>query len=245
MEAGRTPGWAAGYAERLVEWIREQVARAGAAGTVVASSGGVDSAVTAGLCQRAFPGAALALFLPCHSDPQDGECARIVAEALGLEQKTIVLDGAYDALVSALGASAWSRLALGNLKVRLRTIVAYAHANQMNRLVVGTSNRSEITVGYFTKYGDGACDIAPLGRLVKREVRELARELGVPERVVERVPSAGLWPGQTDEGELGLTYAELDAYLRGEVVRPEVAARIESLRRASEHKRRPPAVPDF
>src|SRR5690606_5628013 len=104
-------------------------------------------------------------------------------------------------------------MAVANLKPRLRMTTVYYVANTRNYLVAGTGNRSELTIGYFTKYGDGGVDLLPIGRLLKAEVRELARELGIPERIITKAPSAGLWAGQTDEGEMGFTYAELERYL--------------------------------
>ena len=120
----------------------------------------------------------------------------------------------------------------------------YYVANRLNYLVAGTGNRTEIAIGYYTKYGDGGVDLLPLGALVKSEVRALARELGVPERVIEKPPSAGLWIGQTDEGEMGFTYAELeDHLLKGpDAVAPATAMKIERLVRASEHKRHMPPM---
>ncbi|MCR4420446.1 MAG: NAD(+) synthase [Clostridia bacterium] len=235
----------ADLAARLVEWLREQVGAAGARGTVVGLSGGVDSAVVVGLCQRAFGDNNLALILPCHSDPQDTEDAVLVAQAFGVPYHTVVLDGVYDMLLELLdpgGIENPRDLAAANLKPRLRMLALYYFANRRNYLVVGTSNLSERTVGYFTKYGDGGVDLLPLGNLVKRQVLELAAYLGVPERVLRKPPSAGLWAGQTDEGEMGLTYAELDAYLLSGKARPEVRERIARLSRASEHKRRMPPV---
>jgi len=123
----------------------------------------------------------------------------------------------------------------------------YFLANSLNYLVAGTGNRSEIAIGYFTKWGDGGVDLLPLGRLVKSQVCAIARELGVPEPIVDRAPSAGLWPGQKDEDEMGFTYAELERYLDDgpQGVAPAVAMKIERLVRASEHKRALPSVPDF
>jgi NAD+ synthase len=123
----------------------------------------------------------------------------------------------------------------------------YFLANSLNYLVAGTGNRSEIAIGYFTKWGDGGVDLLPLGRLVKSQVRAIARELGVPAPIVDRAPSAGLWPGQKDEEEMGFTYAELERYLDEgpQGVAPAVAMKIERLVRASDHKRALPPVPDF
>ncbi len=233
-------------AEHLALWIREQVEGAGARGTVVGLSGGVDSAVVAALCLRAAPGNAHSLILPCESDPADLEDARLVATCLGVEPVTIALDEPYRAVLAALPAGdppQRQRLALANLKPRLRMIALYYYANAHNLIVVGTGNRSELYVGYFTKYGDGGVDILPLAGLVKSQVRELARHLGIPERIIAKPPTAGLWPGQTDEGEMGLTYSDLDHYLLTGRAKPAVRERIERMHAASAHKRCLPPQP--
>jgi NAD+ synthase len=122
----------------------------------------------------------------------------------------------------------------------------YYFARTLNYLVLGTGNKSELSIGYFTKYGDGGVDLLPLGNLVKRQVVALARDLNIPPEIIERTPSAGLWSGQTDEDEIGFTYAELERYLNEGPggVAPALAMRIERLVRASEHKRRLPPMPD-
>lgn len=250
--------------EEIVAWIREKVAEAGAKGTVVALSGGVDGAVTIELCRRAFPDSTLGVIMPCHSDPEDEADARLHAEQAGFPVVTIDLTPVYDALVAAIerawpapratgpapdpGSAAGEdhrlRLALANIKPRLRMTALYYVANRFNYLVAGTENRSELTVGYFTKYGDGGADILPIANLVKSQVYELARFLGVPEKILRRTPSAGLWAGQTDEAEMGLTYEQLDRYiLTGEAPR-HVKERIEHLHRISEHKRQRPPIAD-
>jgi len=145
---------------------------------------------------------------------------------------------------SAAGEDHRLRLALANIKPRLRMTALYYVANRFNYLVAGTENRSELTVGYFTKYGDGGADILPIANLVKSQVYELARFLGVPEKILRRTPSAGLWAGQIDEAEMGLTYEQLDRYiLTGEAPR-HVKERIEHLHRISEHKRQRPPIAD-
>lgn len=232
--------------ERMVDWLRREAAQAGVKGVVVGLSGGIDSATVAGLCARAFPGQVLGLVMPCHSQPQDTEYGRLTAETFGLEYNTVVLDQIYDTLLATLSASEpdgpGAALARANLKPRLRMITLYYHANQRNYLVVGTGNRSELTVGYFTKYGDGGVDLLPLGNLVKQEVRELARYLGVPQPIIDKPPSAGLWGGQTDEAEMGLTYADLDRYILTGQADPQVRVRIETMHAGSEHKRRLPPI---
>lgn len=237
---------AAAQVERISAWIRERAQEAGVQGLVLGLSGGVDSAVVAGLAVRAMPGRVHTFILPCHSQPEDARLARAVAEAFGLEPETIVLDEAYDFLRRVFGVNGAPQpgnLADANLKSRLRMVTLYYQANLRNCLVLGTGNRSEIAVGYFTKWGDGAVDLLPIAGLVKREVYELARYLGVPQAVVERPPTGGLWPGQTDEGEMGLSYAEIDEYLLTGNVPPATAAKIQRRIAANEHKRRMPPSP--
>jgi NAD+ synthase len=193
-------------------WLRDYAAQAGAKGYVVGLSGGIDSATTAALCQRAMGEGVLGALMPCHSAPEDAQMARLVAGASNLQTVTVDLGPAFDVLLAALPPGA-SEMAKANVKPRLRMATLYALAQTHGYLVAGTGNRSELLVGYFTKYGDGGVDVEPLGDLYKWQVRQLARELGVPQPVIDRPPSAGLWLGQTDEGEMGITYDELDATL--------------------------------
>ncbi len=233
----------------IATWMREYAAQAGAEGFVVGLSGGIDSAVTAALAVRAMGVEhVLGVLLPCHSQPEDAAFARMVAEGLGLHPLTVDLSAAYDALIAALPAG--SDMARANVKPRLRMTALYYLAQSHNSLVAGTSNQPETMVGYFTKYGDGGVDIEPLGELYKREVRALARVLGVPEPVIARPPTAGLWPGQTDEGELGITYDDLDAILAALAAGREpdapaaTVARVQRMVAASAHKRAmPPSFP--
>ncbi|HQE93762.1 MAG TPA: NAD(+) synthase [Anaerolineae bacterium] len=234
-------------ADAMAAWMREYAAQAGAQGFVVGLSGGVDSAVTAALAGRAVGvDHVLAVWLPCHSLPEDEGYARLTAQALGLDLLTVDLCAAFDALIAAVPPG--PDIARANIKPRLRMTAWYYLAQSHHYLVAGTSNRPEMMVGYFTKYGDGGVDIEPLGELYKHEVRALARVLGVPEPVVSRAPTAGLWVGQTDEGELGLTYAELDAILaalaEGRVpAAPEaVVARVQRMIAGSAHKRALPPI---
>ena len=156
------------------------------------------------------------------------------------------LDTVFDALLGAFSGgklgSAVGGVAEANLKARLRMLTLYYFANQLQYMVAGSGNRSELSVGYFTKHGDGGVDILPLGNLVKGEVRELAGYLGIPQQIIDKPPSAGLWQGQTDEGEMGLTYEQLDRYLITGEARDEVRKRIEYMRDASAHKCQMPPV---
>jgi len=233
-------------ADKLVLWIREQVLNAGCEGVVVGMSGGVDSSVVAVLGRRAFPQDILGVLMPCYSSPEDSEHAQEVAGKFSIPTKVVVLDSVLGALLGALPGSGiepeGSRRVKANLKVRLRMLTLYYFANRLEYMVVGSSNWSELAVGYFTKYGDGGADILPLGNLVKGQVRELARFLGIPQPIIDKPPSAGLWEGQTDEGELGFSYEELDWYLVTNQAASELREKIESRMAASAHKRLPPPV---
>lgn len=230
----------------LVNWIKGQIELCGANGTVLGLSGGVDSSVAAALLKEANPNV-LGVLMPCHSTESDLQDAHLLAKEFDISTKEVSLDGIYDLavgkLTQALGEQP-SKLTLANVKPRLRMLTLYFFANQLNYLVVGTGNRSELEVGYFTKYGDGGVDILPLGNLLKTQVRGLAKHLGVPKSIIGKAPSAGLWEGQTDEDELGVSYEALDNYLADQKPK-EANARIEDLRKQGKHKKVPPAVPDF
>ena len=236
-------------AEKLILWIRDKVLAAGCKGVVVGISGGLDSSVLAVLCHHAFPQSMFGVLMPCHSSQEDGEHARAVASKFSIPTKTVILDTVFDALLKALPDdsvdASVSRLAEANLKARLRMLTLYYFANQLKYMVAGSGNRSELSVGYFTKYGDGGVDILPLGSLVKGQVKELGSFLSIPQEIIDKPPSAGLWQGQTDEGELGLSYDELDRYLITGETNNELRGRIESMIAASDHKRLPPPVASF
>jgi NAD+ synthase len=243
-------------ADTIAHWLRDRATAAGARGFVVGLSGGVDSALVARLCQIATPQRVIGVMLPCYSHPQDEADAKLVAKALSLAVVTVNLGSTFDALTGALQSAVKGlpphpdvvdikqQMPEANIKPRLRMTSLYFIANSLNYLVAGTGNRSEIALGYYTKYGDGGVDLLPIGALVKSEVRAMARELGVPQPVIDKAPSAGLWMGQTDEAEMGFTYDMLEAYLTSgaAAVPKEVAARIEALKSASEHKRSMPPI---
>ena len=227
-----------------VDWIKTTVTEAGAKGVVYGLSGGIDSAVVAALCKKAFPEDTLGVIMPCYSNPIDEEHAHLVADALKLETKTAVLNDAFDAMKGILGVSESDpRLAVANIKSRLRMITLYYNAGVRGYLVAGTGNRSELTIGYFTKYGDGGVDFMPLTSFVKHEVRELAYALGIPEIVITKPPTAGLWENQTDEQEMGMSYDELDSYILTGSGPEHIKNKVDGMYRRSEHKRIP--VPKF
>ena len=248
--------------ERVAAWMRRYLAESGARGFVVGLSGGIDSAVVARLAQLAAPGAVVGAMLPCHSDPLDEHDAELVARHFSLTSVRIDLGPSYDALLAEAQKGLQTlpahvragtpvhppsaRLALANIKPRLRMTTLYFLGRSLSYLVAGTSNRSELAIGFYTKYGDGGSDLLPIGHLVKSEVRDLARELNIPPPIIERTPSAGLWLGQTDEEDMEFSYADLERYLEEgpQGVPPAVAMRIERLVRSTEHKRQLPPMPD-
>ena len=233
-----------GLAVKISEWIREKAEEAKAEGIVVGMSGGVDSSVVAVLAKKTVK--TLGLIMPCHSGPSDVKYAKMVAEKFGIETEVVDLSDVYDSLIKILPDS--DKKTKGNLKARLRMSVLYYFANRNNYLVAGTSNRCEIAVGYLTKYGDSGVDIEPLGNLLKSEVRKLAKELGIPEEVINRKPSACLWEDQTDEKELGVSYDDMENAIRGiEENRAgnldkKLVDKVKEMIEKSEHKRRMPPV---
>ncbi len=233
--------------ERLVSWLREKVQAAGARGAVLGLSGGLDSAVVAVLGRQALGANMLALIMPCESLPEDEEHAQMLVQEFSLPYCRVPLDEPFEAMSQGLAAVLDGSVPGGairaNLKPRLRMVTLYAAAAHRHYLVLGTGNRSELEMGYFTKHGDGGADLLPLGSLLKTQVRELARHLAIPRLIIEKAPSAGLWKGQTDEEEMGVAYEDIDAYLRGEEVDAEAAAIVEAARRQSAHKRRLPPIP--
>lgn len=231
----------------LVEWTRDGVKKAGAKGVVFGLSGGVDSAVTALLAQKAFPDSHMALVLPCASELNDRIDAESLANEYGIMYRVVVLDNVYNMFMTLAESylrfdGQKGKVLRANIKSRLRMTTLYYSAQARDYLVLGTSNKSEINVGYATKYGDSGVDMQILGDLLKCEVYELARWLGVPDAILNKPPSGGLWAGQTDETELGFTYKELDSYLSGGTIDPGVVSKIDYLMGKSEHKRQMPPV---
>jgi len=236
-------------ADKLSSWIADKVKEAGCRGAVFGMSGGIDSSVVAALSKHALGDNVLGVLNPCHSIPQDEEHALAVAEKFDIDTRKVVLDNVFDILTGLLPDNpvdeAAGRIAMANLKARLRMVTWYHFANQQRYLVIGSGNRSELAVGYFTKHGDSGVDILPLGNLVKAQVRDLAGYLGVPREIIDKPPSAGLWEGQTDEDDLGFTYEQLDSFLLTGETDTAVRQRIESMMARSRHKTQPPPLPPF
>jgi len=197
----------------LIKFIQEEVRKAGYQRGVVNLSGGIDSALACALAAEALgPQNVLAIRLPYRSSSPDSlEHAQLVIEALGVQSITLPITEMVEPLFARFPEM--SPVRRGNIMARVRMIVLYDQSEAFHGLPVGTGNKPEILLGYTTIYGDSACALNPLGDLYKTQVRQLARAVGVPEPILHKPPSADLWDGQTDEGELGFTYAEIDQLL--------------------------------
>lgn len=234
-------------ADAIATWIAKQIHAAGQTGAVIGLSGGIDSAVVSGLCARAVGKEnVLGIIMPSHSAQQDVDDARLTAQTWSIAATELDLSDLFDRFLETLPPG--NDMANANIKPRLRMISLYHHANTMGRLVVGTGNKSELMIGYFTKYGDGGVDLLPIGSLYKHQVCDLAREIGVPEPIIAKAPSAGLWAGQTDEDEMGISYEALDQALEAidtgktNGVDEAVLAMVRRMVETTAHKRQPAPV---
>ena len=226
--------------EQRVAFIRRVLDESGAEGIVFGNSGGKDSALVGILCKAACPNT-VGIIMPCASKRNyelDADDGMAVAQLYDIETRTVDLSPVREALIPQLSAvTQLNAAALTNLAPRLRMITVYAVAASENRLVAGTGNRSEAYVGYFTKWGDGAHDFNPISDLTVTEIYDFLRYLNAPACIIEKAPSAGLFDGQTDEEEMGFTYATLDAYLIGGEIPETAREKIDAMHRRSEHKR--------
>lgn len=234
--------------EQICDWLRQKVEQAGARGGVIGLSGGLDSSVTAVLARKAFGENVKGLILPCFSSEKDLKDAKMVADKFSLDYEIKYLDSLLKEFLQIMGEKPEKvlkkDLSVANVKPRLRMTVLYYYAARLNYLVIGTDNWSELKVGYFTKYGDGGVDLAPLGRMVKTEVRQLARHLEIPETIINKAPSAGLWEGQADEKELGISYEELDRFILTGQASSQVKKTVQNLEKKNRHKLKPPPFPE-
>ncbi|MCR2806113.1 ammonia-dependent NAD(+) synthetase [Paenibacillus soyae] len=241
---------------KRVDFLKKYVLASGTTGLLIAISGGIDSAVATGLCKRATDELTaetgkdymtLGVFQP-YGDQVDIADSYAVAKAFDLKHtaETNIAEAVDEIALEvehsfkSLGIPRHiSRAGKGNVKARTRMVMQYALAFDLNLLVVGTDHASEAITGFYTKWGDGAVDITPLSTLNKRQVRQVAAYLGVPDSVLNKAPTAGLWEGQTDEDELGIKYDDNSDYLEGKDVAPEVREKLEKQYLKTEHKRSP------
>lgn len=230
------------YIDVICDFLKDYLQDTHQDGYVLGLSGGIDSSCVAALAKRAVGKDKLhCIMMPINSLEADLKDALTLANDLDLNYTVIDASKAFNALNNEFIEKGilLDDSTKGNLKARIRMSILYAYGQKHRMLVLGTDNLDESYVGYFTKYGDGGVDLLPICHLTKEEVRDVASILGVRKELVERVPSAGLYEGQTDEKEMGILYKDLDAYLLGKEVDPKVKERIEYLHRISEHKRVP------
>jgi len=245
--------------EKIVDFISYEVEKSGLDGVVVSLSGGIDSSVVFALCVKALgPERVTALTIPERDITPQRDVTDVMrlTEAHDVTCDTVKITSILEKVKETLPAyNEDDRLSVGNLKPRLRMMISYHYANALNRMVIGSSNKTEYLMGYFTKYGDGGCDLLPLADLYKNQIRQIARALGIPKEIIEKTPSAGLWPGQTDEDEMGASYDTIDLILFGtenglgeeEIssqlnVEIGVVERIHGMVKRSGHKRRLPLI---
>ncbi|MBR5997371.1 MAG: NAD(+) synthase [Bacilli bacterium] len=234
------------YLKEIEAFLKDYIEKAHCNKYILGISGGVDSSLCAALARNAVgKDRLLCLILPIESQKADENDALDLAKQLDLNYE--IVDGTeifrgYVDTFKKLGQD-FDRSTLGNLKARIRMSILYAYAQKYNGLVIGTDNADERYTGYFTKHGDGACDILPIAHLLKGEVVQASKILGISDQLAERVPTASLFEGQTDETEMGVTYKDLDRYILGGKVDETVEKRIQHLHKISEHKRVPTPMP--
>lgn len=227
--------------EKRVAFIKSVLAESGAKGIVFGNSGGKDSALVGILCKAACENT-VGIILPCASKrnyDRDTADANEVAQKYNIETRSVDLTPVKEAEIEAIKkATTLNDAANLNMAPRIRMMTLYAIAASESRLVAGTGNRSELYVGYFTKWGDGSCDFNPIADLTVTEIYEFLRYLEAPKAVINKTPSAALFDGQTDETEMGISYAELDSFLFGKDIAKDKKEIIEKLHKSSEHKRK-------
>ncbi|MBK2106122.1 NAD(+) synthase [Francisella philomiragia] len=238
------------YSKKLIEWLKNICINYPAEGFVIGISGGIDSAVAASLAVKTgLP--TTALILPSkNNQDQDMKDGLELIKNLDIKHHIVPIQPAYDTFIESTlnftnSQNDRQHVIKGNAQARLRMMYLYAYAQQNNRIVIGTDNACEWYMGYFTKFGDGAADILPLVNLKKSQVFEMGKYLKVPQNIIDKAPSAGLWQGQTDEDEMGVTYQEIDNFLDGKEVSAKALERINFWHNRSHHKRSMAFTPNF
>jgi len=220
--------------QKIIDGIKKYV---GTKNVFIGISGGIDSAVTAFLCVKALGKKRVFGVLMPYGRQSDIFDSISVVNQLNIKYFKKDIKPIVDQYKIAD-----NRFVNANIMARTRMTILYAYANHKNGLVIGTTNKSEMAVGYFTKYGDGGCDLEPIANLYKTEIVEMGKYLNIPKNIITKKPSAGLWNDQTDEDEFGFTYADLDKSLQDEHINPEIEVKIQDLIKFSEHKRCLPPV---
>ena len=234
------------YLEEICTFLRDYLASSHQEGYVLGVSGGVDSSVVAAILKKAVGVEKMhCLLMPINSLKEDLEDGLTLVKDLGVPYTIMDGSASFNAMMAEFEKNniVLDASTKGNYKARMRMSMLYAYGQKHRYLVVGTDNKDEYYIGYFTKYGDGGVDVLPIVYLTKSEVREIGTMLGVRASLVKREPSAGLYLGQTDEKELGFTYDECDAYLLGKEISKEAKEKIERWHRMTEHKRQPTPRP--
>lgn len=240
--------------ERLISWLQTQVQVSNSKGLLVGISGGVDSAVVANLIKLACPNSSLGVIIPIHSSKSSLDDANLLIHQCNIQSITVDLSEEHQLILNKsmnaikklnLFKDDYLKITDANLRARLRMSTLYSIANNLGYMVVGTDNADETYTGYFTKFGDGAVDIMPLKKILKKDVYEIGKVLGVPETILKKAPSADLWENQTDESEMGVSYESIEKYISGEQVSEKDEKIILSLHKKSEHKRNLPPYFEF
>ena len=224
------------YLKEIIKWIKTEVKKAKAKGVIVGISGGIDSALVAYLAKKAFPNNSLGILMPINKDRYfDLEDGLELVKTFDLKFKIVDLYDEYQSIVNK--TKIFSNLTKGNLQARLRMTTLYSFAQENNYLVLGTDNKAEYNLGYFTKWGDGGCDLLPIVNLYKSEVFEYAKKVGIPINIINKTPSAGLWDDQSDEKELGFTYDDYEQYDKNLLTDQQLIEKIKLQISKTNHKR--------